>query len=115
MKNLNIHDESFLSLNDLNLPPIEKKLGKLLAFREEEFSALSSKNKVADEKKLAQSGIFERFKYTKLSLRMFNFFKLAFQYDYSCNKTKQNEQNLLKSMANAKIIMITKSLPPDKT
>ena len=28
---------------------------------------------------------------------------------------QQNKQNLLKSMANAKIIMITKSLPPDKT
>ena len=72
---------------------MKKRSSDLLAFREEEFSALSSKNKVADEKKLAQSGIFERFKDMKLSLWMFNFFKLDFQYNYSCNKIKQNKTN----------------------
>ena len=92
----------------------EFHFSNLLAFREEEFSALPSKNKVADEKKLAKSGIFERFNNMK-PLWMFSFFKLDFQYNYSCNKIKQTKQNLLKSMANAKIIMITKSLPPDKT
>ena len=112
---MNIHDESFLYLHDSNLPLVKTKSSDLLAFREKEFSALPSKNQVADEMKLAKSGIFERFKDMKLSLWMFSFFKLDFQYNYSCNKIKQNKQNLLKSMANAKIIMITKSLPPDKT
>ena len=54
------------------------------------------KNKVADEKKLAKSGIFERFKYMKLPLWKFSFFKIAFQYNYSCNKTKKMNKTYLK-------------------
>ena len=59
----------------------KKKYSNLLAFREEEFSALSSKNKVAEEKKMVKRGKFETFKDFKLSLWMFKFFKNACQND----------------------------------
>ena len=45
-----------------------KRCRNFIAFGEEEFSALPSKNKETDGKKPAQSGKFETFKDIKLSL-----------------------------------------------
>ena len=49
---MNLQNESFLSLNDSNLIPLEKHSSHFLAFEEDELWVLPSKNKVADEKKL---------------------------------------------------------------
>jgi hypothetical protein len=40
---------------DSKMLPLEKNLANLLAFGEEEFSMLPTKNKVVDEKKTVQS------------------------------------------------------------
>ena len=46
-KNLNIQDQSFLSLNDSNLPHLEKISSNHVAFGEQKFCMLTIKNKVA--------------------------------------------------------------------
>jgi hypothetical protein len=45
-----IQDKSIISLNDSNMLTLKRKCSNLLAFREDKFSALPSKNKVADKK-----------------------------------------------------------------
>jgi hypothetical protein len=63
------------------LLPLEEKNSSLLAFGEQEFISLPSKNKVADEKMLVRFGHFESFKEKKVSLWMFKISKKYSQYN----------------------------------
>ena len=68
---MTMQNESFLSLNDSNLMPLEKQSSNFLAFEEDELWVLLSKNKVADEKNLVQSHKLKTFKYILMDVQVF--------------------------------------------